>query len=202
MHYMTESAISLREQKRWDTSLRITRCAQELTDAHGIDGFTMDELADAAEVSRRTLFNYFPSKTDAVLGEAPEIPEADLATFVAGGPHGDLVDDVAELARIALAAKRTDRESLELGRKVLNANPRLLACAHERFESVAEEFAALVLEREGESFPPRRARLLLHMLLALFDTALVELIEDTTGRTLVEVFEDQLVSARELFARP
>jgi AcrR family transcriptional regulator len=200
MHFMSESAISLREQKRWDTSLRITRCAQRLTDDHGIDGFTMEDLAEAAEVSRRTLFNYFPSKTDAVLGEAPEISEADLATFVAGGPHGNLVDDVAELARIALDAKQADRESLELGRKVLNSNPRLLACAHQRFESVAEEFAALVLEREGEGFPAGRARLVLHMLLALFDTALVALIEDTSGRTLAEVFEDQLVAARELFA--
>jgi AcrR family transcriptional regulator len=200
MHFMSQSATSLREQKRWDTSLRITRCAQQLTDAHGIDGFTMEDLAAAAEVSRRTLFNYFPSKTDAVLGEAPEIPEADLATFVAGGPHGNLVDDVAELARIALDAKRTDRESLELGRKVLNANPRLLACAHERFETVAEEFAALVVEREGDGYPTGRARLVLHVLLALFDSALVALIEDTTGRTLVDMFEDQLVAARELFA--
>ena len=39
---MSESAISLREQKRWDTSLRITQCAQRLTEAHGIDGFTME----------------------------------------------------------------------------------------------------------------------------------------------------------------
>ena len=200
MHFMTESAISLREQKRWDTTRRITLCAQRLTDAHGIDGFTMDELADAAEVSRRTLFNYFPSKTDAVLGEHPEIPDDVLATFVAGGPHGNLVDDVAELARIALEAKQTDRESIALGRRVLNANPRLMAAAHERFESVVEEFATLVLEREGAGFPPSRARLLLHMLLALFDTALVELIEDTTDRPLVELFEIQLISARTLFA--
>lgn len=197
---MTESAPSLREQKRWETSRRITVCAQRLTDAHGIDGFTMDELADAAEVSRRTLFNYFPSKTDAVLGEAPEISEADLATFVAGGPHGNLVDDVAELARIALAVKQPDRASLELGRRVLNGNPRLLACAHERFESVAVEFAALVLEREGADYPAGRARLLLHVLLALFDTAMVELIQDTTDRTLPDVFDDQLAAARSLFA--
>ncbi len=200
MHFMTESATSLREQKRWDTSRRITLCAQRLTHAHGIDGFTMDDLADAAEVSRRTLFNYFPSKTDAILGEHPEIPEAVLATFVAGGPHGNLVDDVAELARITLEAKRPDRESLGLGRTVLNSNPRLLACAHERFESVVEEFATLVLEREGPDYPAGRARLLLHMLLALFDTALVELIEDTTDRTLVDVFDDQLAAARTLFA--
>ena len=38
------------------------------------------------------------------------------------------------------------------------------------------------------------------MLLALFDTALVELIEDTSDRPLVELFEIQLISARTLFA--
>jgi len=106
----------------------------------------------------------------------------------------------AQAAFRRLEAKRPDRESLGLGRTVLNSNPRLLACAHERFESVVEEFATLVLEREGPDYPAGRARLLLHMLLALFDTALVELIEDTTDRTLVDVFDDQLAAARTLFA--
>ena len=41
----------------------------------------------------------------------------------------------------ALEAKEPDRESIALGRRVLTANPRLLAAAHERFESVTEEFA-------------------------------------------------------------
>ena len=48
---MTESATSLREQKRWDTSRRITLCALRLTDQHGLDGFTMDDLAEAARSS-------------------------------------------------------------------------------------------------------------------------------------------------------
>jgi AcrR family transcriptional regulator len=198
---MSDSAsTSLREQKRWQTSHRITVCAQQLSDAHGIDGFTMDELAESADVSRRTLFNYFPSKTDAVLGEAPDISEADLAVFTAGGPHGNLVDDVAELARIALAVKQPDRQSVELGRRVLQSNPRLLAAARERFESITEEFAALVIEREGATFEANRARLLLRMILALFDASLTELLTDEADRTLVEIFEDELVSARSLFA--
>ncbi len=96
--------MTLREQKRWETSHRITLCAQRLTDEHGHDGFTMDDLADAAEVSRRTLFNYFPSKTDAVLGAPPEIPDAVVDTFRAGGPHGHLIDDLTELVRAAMGA--------------------------------------------------------------------------------------------------
>ena len=35
---------------------------------HGLDGFTMEQLAERVGVSRRTLFYYFPAKDDAVLG--------------------------------------------------------------------------------------------------------------------------------------
>jgi AcrR family transcriptional regulator len=199
MHFMGESAISLREQKRWDTSLRITRCAQQLTDAHGIDGFTMEELAEAAEVSRRTLFNYFPSKTDAVLGELPEIPEAAVEAFRAGGPHGNLVEDLTELAHLVLAVKQPDRESIDLGRRVFTRDPRMLAAAHQRFELVSEEFAALVLEREGDGFEPFRARLLLRLVLTLFDSALEAFAQEDESRTLVDVFDEHLGAARALF---
>src|SRR6187455_2160947 len=110
---MTESAMSLREQKKVATAHRITRAAQQLAGQHGLDGFTMEELAEAADVSRRTLFNYFASKTDAVLGPEPEVPEADVEAFRSGGPHGNLIDDLAELARSALAVKQVDRETIE-----------------------------------------------------------------------------------------
>jgi AcrR family transcriptional regulator len=200
MHFMTESATSLREQKRWETSQRITVCAQELTETQGLDGFTMEELAEAAEVSRRTLFNYFPSKLDAVLGEHPEISPAVLATFIAGGPHGDLLDDLAELAREVLAAKDADRAAIGRVRRIMSANPRLLAAAHERFESITEEFTQLLLEREGADFGPVRSRLLLRLLLALFDSALFELLSEDENRTLAEIFDELLGYARELFA--
>ncbi|MFC5492394.1 TetR/AcrR family transcriptional regulator [Nocardioides caricicola] len=196
---MTESAMNLREQKRWDTSRRITQCAQRLTDQHGLDGFTMDDLAASAGVSRRTLFNYFPSKTDAVLGEIPEIPEAAVETFRAGGPHGSLVDDLTELAHLVLSAKQPERESIELGRRVLTRDPRMLAAAHQRFELISEEFAALVLEREGDGFEPFRARLLLRLVLTLFDSALEAFAQEDESRALVDVFDEHLGAARALF---
>lgn len=200
MHFMDESAMSLRELKRWETSHRIKLCALRLTDEHGLDGFTMEELAEVAEVSRRTLFNYFPSKVDAVLGEHPDIAPAVLAAFLDGGPHGDLLEDVAELARAALAVKQPDREVIQLSRRVLISNPRLLAAAHERFAQMTTEFAALVVEREGPAFGAERALVLLRLVLALFDAALTVLVETDDDRSLVEIFDIQLRHARELFA--
>lgn len=196
---MSESAVGLREQKRWETSHRITLCAQRLTDAHGLDGFTMDDLADAAEVSRRTLFNYFPSKLDAVLGTIPEIPPAALATFHAGGPHGSLVDDLGVLAKALLSVKEPDREALVLSRRVLSGSSRVLAAAHRRFEQITEDFVALILEREGPGFEIERARLTVRIIGALFDSALLTFIEGDE-RPIAVLFDRYLTEARSLFA--
>ncbi len=199
MHSMSESAIGLREQKRWETSHRIALCAQRLTDAHGLDGFTMDELADAAEVSRRTLFNYFPSKLDAVLGTIPEIPPAALATFHTGGPHGSLVEDLGALAKALLSVKEPEREAMVLSRKVLGGSSRVLAAAHQRFEQMTEDFVALILEREGPDFDVERARLAVRILGTVFDSALTTFIEGDE-RPIDVLFDHYLNQARSLFA--
>jgi AcrR family transcriptional regulator len=198
MHFMGESAIGLREQKRWETSHRITVCAQQLTDAHGLDGFTMDELADAAEVSRRTLFNYFPSKLDAVLGAIPELPPAALETFHAGGPHGSLVEDLGTLAKALLAVKEPDREAVVLSQRVLSSSPRVLAAAHQRFEQITDDFVALILEREGPDFDLDRARLAVRILGALFHSALTTFIAGDE-RPVDELFDRYLNETRSLF---
>ncbi len=46
----------------------------------------MEDLADAAGVSRRTLFNYFPGKDAAVLGDPLEPEPEPTERFVRGGP--------------------------------------------------------------------------------------------------------------------
>ncbi|MDP2775025.1 MAG: TetR family transcriptional regulator [Nocardioides sp.] len=195
---MTESATT-RERRRLETERRITVCAQQLTDERGLDGFTMDELAEAADVSRRTLFNYFPSKVDAVLGNAPDLPPSVLATFHAGGPHGDLVDDLGELAAVLLSTKTLTREEMELGHRVVTTTPRLIMAAHERFQELTSEFVDVILAREGEDFGEARARLLIRLLVAIFDGCLPANSQEP-DRPLADVFADSLRTARELLA--
>ena len=54
--------LPLRERNRLRVSQRILDAAFELFRALGYDQTTMDAIADKAEVSRGTLFNYFPTK--------------------------------------------------------------------------------------------------------------------------------------------
>ncbi|SDM81024.1 TetR family transcriptional regulator [Allokutzneria albata] len=57
----------LRERKKHRTREAISNAALELFFEHGFDQVSISRIAQAAEVSRRTLFAYFPAKEDLVL---------------------------------------------------------------------------------------------------------------------------------------
>ena len=71
LYFVSNSAIidgGLRERKRAATRTAITAVARSLTAEHGLNGFTVEEVCEAAGISRRTFFNYFQSKEDAIIG--------------------------------------------------------------------------------------------------------------------------------------
>jgi AcrR family transcriptional regulator len=61
------TGVGLRERKKVATREALYRAAMQLAVERGFDGFTIEDVADAAEVSRRTFSNYFSSKEDALL---------------------------------------------------------------------------------------------------------------------------------------
>lgn len=62
-----ENTTGLRESKKLRTRRQLEATALELFLAHGFDAVSVADVAAAAEVSKPTLFRYFPSKEDLVL---------------------------------------------------------------------------------------------------------------------------------------
>jgi AcrR family transcriptional regulator len=93
---------SLRERKKAETWSAIHEAAATRVAERGIDGATVEAVAEAAGVSPRTFFNYFAAKEDAVLGmRAPTLDPALLEGF-------SLDEDLlGQVSRLLLAVVRS-----------------------------------------------------------------------------------------------
>jgi AcrR family transcriptional regulator len=66
------SAEGLRESKKRRTRTAIAEAAMDLFHAHGFEAVTVADVARAADVSEKTVFNYFPAKEDLVFADGAE----------------------------------------------------------------------------------------------------------------------------------
>jgi AcrR family transcriptional regulator len=73
----------LREQQRRESWAAVQAAALVLVSEHGFDAVTVDDVAAAAGVSRRTFFNHFPTKAAALFDPHPDDAEQ-LAQLLAG----------------------------------------------------------------------------------------------------------------------
>lgn len=75
----------LRERKRRETRRRITEKGIELFVAKGYEATTLDAIAEAAGIARRTFFHYFNSKEEIILAWQGALPDAVRAAVLEQG---------------------------------------------------------------------------------------------------------------------
>lgn len=67
-----DAGLGRRERKKLQTRRALQGAALRLAVAHGVGEVTVEQIADAADVSSRTFFNYFSSKEEALVGRDPD----------------------------------------------------------------------------------------------------------------------------------
>jgi AcrR family transcriptional regulator len=83
---MTEPATGLRERKKARLRREISDVATRLFAKHGFEQVTLAQIAEAAEVSVKTIFNHFGSKEELYFDRAGEAEETFARTITERAP--------------------------------------------------------------------------------------------------------------------
>ncbi len=141
-----------RETKRRQTRLALITAALRLADERGADRVTAEEISAAAGVSPRTVFNYFATKEDALVGDPQEgFDEPRL-------PPGPLLEALPAALAPGLEQIQRDRDLWLLRMRVIGANPHLLPLLIAAAAATEQRLAQIIAERdglpEGHPYPP------------------------------------------------
>jgi AcrR family transcriptional regulator len=138
----------LRERKKQQTHDAIARAALELFADRGYEQTTLAEIADAADVSTRTIFAYFQSKEDILFCDEPAFYEG-LRTALEDRPEGVTTIDAL---REFLFAKGGHNEDAKLRKKIVSGSETLRLAERARFAR-AEQLIADSIARDLDAEP-------------------------------------------------
>ncbi|MDF0489934.1 TetR family transcriptional regulator [Sphingomonas sp. H39-1-10] len=157
-----------RERKRRETHRRIADAGVSLFIEKGFDGTTVEEIATAAGISRRTFFHYFDSKDDILLSLQSDIGglfAAEIRKAPAGGSPFMLVRDAA----LSVCASISHDDMLALDR-LMRGSASVRARKQASYRLQEEALFAALCERWPE--PERETRLRVLAMIAVGTTRL------------------------------
>jgi AcrR family transcriptional regulator len=184
--------LGLRERKKQQTRQLIAETARALFAERGFEAVKVAEIARAADVSEKTVFNYFPTKEDLVYWRL-EAFEAELLQTIRDREPGESV--LAGFGRFILAQRGLlgqgdpeAREQLVAVTRMITRSPALQRREGEVFAGYTAGLAALIAEETGARDDDIRPRVVAHALMGVHQA----LIAYTRGRILAGAFGPRL----------
>lgn len=89
---------------------------------NGLDAVTTEAIAEAAGISTRTFFNYYPNKESAAIGSPPGFGADEKTTLIHGS--GSLADDIKLFLDHHIAALAEHENILRQVRSIIRENPK------------------------------------------------------------------------------
>ena len=152
-----EPQTSLRERKKLATRRSLRLHALELVAQRGFVHVTVEDIAEAADVSPRTFFNYFPSKEAALFGADPERVAALRERVLQQAPGESALTALRGV--LVAEARVATHELSELGggdpqamlrrMKIVRADPHLRAAQSAHMANIESALAEALAERLG-----------------------------------------------------
>jgi AcrR family transcriptional regulator len=138
----------LRDRKKEQTRLAICDAALQLFERQGFEGTTVEDIADAANVSARTFFRYFDSKTDVILAHKHQDEESLRDLLMARPPEEGPLEAVHAVFSERFADIKKNPDMIRQFR-VLMSSPTLRKLAAEHFQDNKTELIEAFAERLG-----------------------------------------------------
>jgi AcrR family transcriptional regulator len=141
-------AVGLRERKKARTKAAIREHAMRLFQKQGYQATTVEQIAEAAEVSPSTFFRYFPTKEDVVLTD--DYDPLILAAFRAQPAELSPVAALRAAMRAVFAGLPPEQVELERERLALiQSVPELRAAMLDGLRATIQLIAEAMAERVG-----------------------------------------------------
>jgi mycofactocin system transcriptional regulator len=179
----------------------IERAAFALYEEQGFEATTVDAIATAAGIGRRTLFRYYPSKNDIPWGQFDE-SLAELTKCLTSMPHDIPVYEAVH--RAVLAFNHVDDSAVEQHRqrmRLLLRTPALQAHSVLRYRQWREVIASYVAGRYGMASEDLLPRTVGQVALALALSAYEQWLEQE-NRPIEELLDEALAGLRTYLADP
>ncbi len=141
--------MGLRERKKQKTREAIQRAAMRLFVKQGYEETTVEEIAEVAEISPSTFFNYFPTKEDVVLYDMYDPITIEM---ILKRPKDEPLSTVARQVLQAMAELfERDKDVMLERAKLIMEVPELRGRMWDEVERTQALFAQVLAERTGRS---------------------------------------------------
>lgn len=188
-----EGGGTLRARKKVATRQALYEAVLRLAVAHGLDGVTVEAVADEANVSRRTFSNYFANKEEALLyGDQLRVQE--LLDEVRGRPRAeDAWQALRNSAAVRYGGMNEPNPQWMAQLQLVRRHPSVLAQQMAFQAALERELAAEIARRTPDTAgEPLRSRVMAATFLATLRTAITVWVEEQGATSLSDLIDEAL----------
>jgi AcrR family transcriptional regulator len=177
LHDGDRPAIGLRERKKARTKDSIQQQALRLFQEQGYDETTVEQIAEAAEVSPSTFFRYFPTKEDVVLYD--NLDPLMIAAFEAQPAELTVTQALrAAMNEVFRSLPADEMDGLRERIKLVMSVPELRARTLDEFIRTIRMFSGVIARREGRPDDDFAVRIFTGALIGVVLAATLDVLEN------------------------